>query len=89
VTPGDGRVRPPVSPGNAGPVAPGFARERPGAATLPDPLPEFVEAAGRLAAAAVARGERAEARRLLEGALRALETAGTGTQLLRIVGGSE
>ncbi|ABC81661.1 hypothetical protein [Anaeromyxobacter dehalogenans] len=45
-------------------------------ATLPDPLPDFIVAAGQLAAAAVARGDRGEARRLLEAALRAVKDAG-------------
>ncbi len=40
---------------------------------LPDATADFVEAAGLLAAAAMERGDRAEARRLLEGALRAVE----------------
>lgn len=42
---------------------------------LPDATAAFVEASARLAAAAVARGDRAEACRLLEGALRAVEAA--------------
>jgi hypothetical protein len=55
---------------------------------LPDATADFIEAAGRLAAAAVARGDRAEARRLLEGALRAVEAPG-GAPALRVVGGAE
>lgn len=56
-------------------------------ATLPDPLPDFIVAAAQLAAAAVARGDRNEARRLLEAALQAVEKGTDGAQVLRIVRG--
>jgi len=42
---------------------------------LPDALATFVQAAGQLAAAAVKRGDRAAARRVLEDALQALDAA--------------
>jgi hypothetical protein len=56
----------------------GFAGERDAGSRgfagspLPDATADFVEAAARLAAA-VARGDRAEARRMLEGALQAVD----------------
>ena len=68
----------PVRPAGCDRVSPGSA--------LPDATADFVEAAGRLAAAAVTRGDRAEARRLLEGALRAMDDSGTDAPVLRVVG---
>ncbi len=50
---------------------------------MPDPVATFVEAAGRLAAAAVMQGRRAEARRLVESALRALD-AGEAAPVLKV-----
>lgn len=52
---------------------------------LPEAVSAFVLAAGRLAAAAVDRGDRAEARRLLETALMAVD-AGASAPVLRVVG---
>jgi hypothetical protein len=58
-------------------IAPEASPVRPAARDpLPDATAEFVEGAGRLAAAAVARGDRAEAQRLLEGALAAVNEGG-------------
>jgi len=54
---------------------------------LPDATAAFIEAAGRLAAQAVARGELATARRLLDAALRALDV-GAGAKL-RVVWGED
>lgn len=54
---------------------------------LPDATAEFVEAAGRLAAAAVERGDRAEARRVLEDALRILEAQARCAPVRLIRGG--
>ena len=53
--------------------------------TLPDALAAFVEASGRLAAAAVASGDRAGARRALENALRSLDVGANVAPALRIV----
>jgi hypothetical protein len=50
---------------------------------LPDATADFVEAAGRLAAAALQRGDDRSARRLLEDALRVLDAG--APQVLRIV----
>jgi hypothetical protein len=83
--PGDRRFASPVSPRNGGGRVPGSGSGWGDAATLPDPLPDFIEAAARLASAAVAKGERAEARRLLGAALRAVEDVGTDAQVLSIV----
>jgi hypothetical protein len=85
----------PFSPVSRNP-APPLAKEAPPSATwpgsvttsvtpLPDVLAAYVQAAGQLAAAAVERGDRAEARRALEGALRALELGADGAPALRAI----
>jgi hypothetical protein len=53
--------------------APAPAVRAPSSAGLPSAEVAFIEAAARLAAAALARGDRAEARRILQDALRVVD----------------
>ena len=55
--------------------------------SLPDATADYILAAAKLAAAAVERGDRAEARRLLESALAAIESMTAATPVLRVVPG--
>jgi hypothetical protein len=72
---GDSTPDLPVSTGKVEVVRPGSVECSRSAATLPDFLPSYLEAAGKLASEAAARGDMAAAHRIMEDAVKAVDAA--------------